>query len=220
MSPHSLVFRPSKSMPSASRQGGLVLFFALIAMVAMSLAAVALVRSVDTATLISGNLAFRQSATSSGDGGVESAIAVLAAIDTANNGTNVFQSTAHPFNADNATIGYYSNIDPNLNLTASATWGNYDDDPEQTSATTNDGNGNRRRYIIQRMCRTANQVLSITNCLFSSAATDNSGKTVPLPSEICEGSGCPRGGQSPLYRVTVRITGPKNTVSYIQSIVH
>lgn len=215
MSTPPLALSPSKSAPPAATQRGLVLFFALIAMVAMSLAAVALVRSVDTATLISGNLAFRQSATSSGDGGVEGAIAVLAAIDTANTGTNVFQSTAHPFNADNATIGYYSNIDQALSLTASTTW-----DDDSSSDAVVDTSGNSRRYVIQRMCRTANQVLSITNCLFSSAATDNSGKTVPLPSEICEGSGCPRGGQSPLYRVTVRITGPKNTVSYIQSIVH
>ena len=44
----------------AGTQRGLVLFFALIALVAMSLAALALVRSVDTSTLISGNLAFRQ----------------------------------------------------------------------------------------------------------------------------------------------------------------
>ena len=39
------------------RQHGLVLFFALIAMVVMSLAAVALIRAVDTSTLIAGNLA-------------------------------------------------------------------------------------------------------------------------------------------------------------------
>ena len=43
------------------KQRGVVLFIALIALVAMSLAAVALVRSVDTATIIAGNLAFKQS---------------------------------------------------------------------------------------------------------------------------------------------------------------
>jgi len=58
----------------ASRQRGVVLFFALIALVVMSLAAVALIRSVDTNTLIAGNLAFKQAATSSGDSGLEMAI--------------------------------------------------------------------------------------------------------------------------------------------------
>ncbi len=51
-----------------SGQRGVALFFALICMVAIMLAAVMLVRSVDTATLIAGNLAFQQSATRSGDG--------------------------------------------------------------------------------------------------------------------------------------------------------
>ena len=44
-------------------QKGFVLFLALVSLVVMSLAAVALIRSVDTNSLITGNLAFRQNAT-------------------------------------------------------------------------------------------------------------------------------------------------------------
>jgi len=193
----------------------MVLFVALIAMVAIALAAVALVRSVDTTTLISGNLAFRQSATSSGDIGIGDAIAALTAIQTANAGTNVFMVTAHPLNNDSATTGYYTSINPALSLTNGATW---TDDTSSNSVV--DASGNSYRYIIQRMCRTANQLPRVENCLFSAATTDNSGKSVPLPSEICDTAGCPQGGQAPLYRVTVRVLGPKNTISYIQSIVH
>ena len=60
-SPRQMPFKPARS-----RQRGVSLFFALVCLVAIMLAAVALVRSVDTSTLISGNLAFQQSATSSG----------------------------------------------------------------------------------------------------------------------------------------------------------
>ena len=42
------------------RQHGVVLFVALIAMVVMSLAGVALIRSVDTTGSVAGNLAFRE----------------------------------------------------------------------------------------------------------------------------------------------------------------
>jgi hypothetical protein len=49
------------------------LFVALIVLVAMSLAGIALMRSVDTNVLIAGNLAFRQGATARGDWGVEDA---------------------------------------------------------------------------------------------------------------------------------------------------
>lgn len=215
MTAQTTSLRITLNSAAPNRQRGMVLFVALIAMVAMALAAVALVRSVDTTTLISGNLAFRQSTTSSGDIGVGDAIAALDAIETANAGTNVFMEPTHPFNQDSATTGYYTNIDPALALTAAASWTD-----ETSSNAVTDDSGNSYRYIIQRMCRTAEQLPRTDNCLFSAAATNNNGMSVPLPSEICNGPGCPQGGQSPLYRVTVRVVGAKNTVSYIQSIVH
>ena len=44
----------------ARRQRGVVLFIALIAMVVLSLAGVALIRSVDTTGSVAGNIAFRE----------------------------------------------------------------------------------------------------------------------------------------------------------------
>ena len=90
---------------AANDQGGMVLFFALIALVAMSLAGLVLVRSVDTSTIIAGNLAFKQAATTSGDAGAEAAIAALAAIQAANNAKNVYMDTTHAFNVTSATAG-------------------------------------------------------------------------------------------------------------------
>ena len=200
---------------SAARQRGLVLFFALIALVAMSLAALTLVRSVDTATLIAGNLAFRQAATTSGDGTVETAVTALSTMNANGAALNVYMDIGHPFNATSAVTGYYSNANT-LALTSSATWVDGVSSPESLA----DASGNRSRYIIERMCRTANQLLSKTNCLFSGEANHTSGKAVALPSSICEGAGCPKAGQLPVYRITTRITGPKNTISYIQAMVY
>ena len=56
---------------SMRREQGVVLFIALIVLVAMSLAGIALMRSVDTGILIAGNLGFRQNATHVGDLGIE-----------------------------------------------------------------------------------------------------------------------------------------------------
>lgn len=98
----------------------------------------------------------------------------------------------HPFNQDSATTGYYTNIDPidpALALTAAASWTD-----ETSSNAVTDDSGNSYRYIIQRMCRTAEQLPRTDNCLFSAAATNNNGMSVPLPSEICNGPGCPQGG--------------------------
>jgi hypothetical protein len=53
------------------------MFIALLVMVALSLAGLALIRSADTATVVSGNLAFKQSAIYAIDRSVEQAIDAL-----------------------------------------------------------------------------------------------------------------------------------------------
>src|SRR4029450_482258 len=67
------VVMKTPARPVPRRERGAILFIALIVLVAMSLAGIALMRSVDTNVLIAGNLAFRQGATSAGDWGIESA---------------------------------------------------------------------------------------------------------------------------------------------------
>ena len=62
-----------KIAPRRERQRGVVLFIALIVLVAMALAGIALVRSVDTGILVAGNIAFKQGATNAGDQGLEAA---------------------------------------------------------------------------------------------------------------------------------------------------
>lgn len=206
------------------KQRGIVLFFALIALLVLSLAAVALIRSVDTSTIIAGNLAFKQTATSSGDTGIEAAMAWMTATQAANSTVNVLSDPAHTFNQDAPGQGYYSSVhddpaDPSyVGLFSSATWGPGNSvlvgaDPDPVT-------GNTTRYIIQRLCRTANQPVGTANCLFSGALLDNNGQQVKLPQEICKGSGCPVAGQTPMIRVTSRVTGPKNTVSYVQAFVY
>lgn len=201
----------------AAKQRGVVLFFALIALVALSLAAVALVRSVDTSTLIAGNLAFKQSATASGDSGINAAISWLAATQAANTTLNLLTDPSHPFNITDlaARPGYHSHVDPALDITAAATWDN-----SNSVLVGTDGSGNTIRYLIQRMCSTANALPTVQNCLFSSATEDNSGQTIPLPQEVCVGAGCPQRGQNPQVRITARTTGPRSTVSYVQTFVY
>ncbi len=63
------------SRPAAQR--GVVMFIALLVMVALSLAGIALIRSADTATVVAGNLAFKQAAASAVDRSVEQAIEAL-----------------------------------------------------------------------------------------------------------------------------------------------
>ncbi len=205
----------------ANRQRGVVLFLALIALVVMSLAAVALIRSVDTNTLIAGNLSFRQSATLAGDVGIEAAIARLKVVrdSSANTGKNVITDASHTFNKTDLAneAGYFSSSTEltDAQLTTASTWAG-----TNVKSLATDGNGNTVQYIVQRMCRVPNVRIQDADCLFSAASNDNSGQGIKLPKNICDGPGCPSAGETPQVRITVRTAGSRNTVSYLQAFVY
>lgn len=183
-----------------AKQRGVVLFFALIALVVMSLAAVALIRSVDTNTIIAGNLGFKQSATVSADSGVETAI------------TWVFGHQAI-LEADHLDEGYYATS------TGDAKTSIEENAKMATGIGISDGkdsSGNTISYVVQRMCKNAGPS-SPTHCLFGPPGED------PNSNADCDyGNPCLNAAPSDslMYRVTVKVTGPKNTVSYTQAFVY
>lgn len=232
-------------VPQAYKQRGTVLFFALVALVAMSLAAVALIRSVDTSTIIAGNLAFKQSATSSGDSGIDAALTWLANVQTVSDAANdpdlnVLNNHAHPYNltclatraaatldADDPGCpviipGYHSSLDPAIDLFSAAAWNATNSCGLGVDcADVADNSGNTVRYIVQRMCRNANQPIQTADCLFAEGEEgENDGQHIKPPQEFCDGPGCPLPGQTPQVRITARTAGPRNTVSYVQAFVY
>jgi len=189
----------------AKRQQGLVLFIALVALVAMSLAAAALVRSVDSGVLVAGNLAFKQSAIMSAESGIADAYKYI--------NDNAASLTAN-------SAGYFANFDDSISLTSSSTWGS--GNSRAVLKDLYDLSGNETRYIIQRMCRTDGAV-DRDKCLVgtgNAAANSKGGKS--------EGGGAGGGGydaatggsDAVVYRVTARVAGPKNTFSYIQAFIY
>jgi len=188
------------------------LFIVLIALIAIMLTAASLTRSVDTNTMIAGNLAFKQSATASADSGLERAITWLHETDDANHGKDPFVDADHSFNHNNVSVGYYSFVDPNLDLFADATWA-----ASAGTCAAPDGAGNTVCYIIQRMCRTAEQVLSEADCLFSDGEINTSSMRVKSATEAGAKT---TGNGEPMLRVTVRVVGPRNTSSYVQAFVY
>jgi len=186
---------------------------------------VALIRSIDTSTLIAGNLTFKQAATSSSDSGLQAAISWLSTTEAANTGINVLMDSSHPFNNTGGSgpylnPGYYSALDPALSLTNSSGGSRVLWDNNDSFLVGTDSTGNTTRYIIQRMCRTANTPVQSANCLFSVASESKDGMSILLPQDVCKGNGCPAAGQSPQIRITARTTGPRNTVSYVQAFVY
>ncbi|PPC87612.1 MAG: hypothetical protein CTY37_03215 [Methylotenera sp.] len=197
-------------------QSGVVLFLAMIALVVMSLAAVALIRSVDTNSMITGNLAYKQTATVSSSYGIESMVDTLGpqalTYGDANDEPNGYYALCSRF--DGASTDRCSGG----NLTLDASW-----DPGTTSRLATgtginagrDAYGNTIQYIVERMCHQVGTPTKLA-CLQAGSDLDNGSKNVLNEPT----AGAPTtAADLPLYRVTVRITGPKNTISYVQAFI-
>jgi Tfp pilus assembly protein PilX len=197
--------QPSRATGHGGRQRGTVLLIALILLVALSLAGIALIRSVSTSNMIAGNLAFQQAATHSADVGVETALAFL----LANSGAGT--TTLHGSVLSGGGTRYVAyRQDPATGVNWDTFW-NTLAGAGAVNTVAADGAGNTVSYVIHRLC-------------------DNVG--VPIypgcsapPTDIGQSSGSLGGGvvqvtadKQVYYRVTVRVTGPRNTLSYVQAI--
>ncbi len=191
------------------RQSGVVLIISLIVLVAMMLAAIALVRMADTNNLIAGNMAFQQAATRSGDQGLETAFTWLQA--RASGVTLESSDATGGYRADGATLG------PNLTTNPPQSWDAYWSASlaaRAIGAAQVDAAGNTVYYVIDRLCRSTGSRSNGADCVASPSANPNNagsaqtaGVKPPDPPSVV------------YYRITARIEGPRNTVSYVQSIV-
>ncbi|WP_334190344.1 pilus assembly PilX family protein [Noviherbaspirillum sp.] len=200
------------------RQDGVVLLFALIILVAMTMAGVAMIRSVDTGNVVIANLGFKQGTTWAADTGTETAIDWLRTVGA---GTNT----------DQASQGYYATSQDALDLTGTSK------DPNKAlvdwdlngcnganasacvtpSAPMDAGFGNSVNYIIHRLCKTGGGVNDPGN---SCATNLPAAETSPNKDEISPGTPRAQGAPSVYYRITSRAKGPKNSVTFVETVMH
>ncbi|MBI3350681.1 MAG: hypothetical protein HY020_26225 [Burkholderiales bacterium] len=201
------------------RQQGLVLVLALVVLVAMSLAAIGLMRGVLGSNRVAGNLAYQQAAVQAADVGAETAIAWLEQMT--NEKLAGSAAGAPPVNANRlygnlkTTTGAAYNYvatraDPGVNQSWEGFW--------QTLSAANqvndlavDATGNRVSFVIHRLCA------------FSGAPKDAVCETSPVVSTGEKNYGMqdtpqPKALGQIYYRVTVRVQGPRNATSFIQVI--
>lgn len=200
-------WRLTRVSPQRHKQKGMSLFIALIVLVAMTLAGIALVRSMDTTTIISGNLAFRQSTLSATDQGINAAyLWLMSKVGTPS------------LNSSDTNFGYYSSkLDPEPDWKDPATWSGLN-----TFTLTPDAASNTTTYIIHRMCTQPNTAYN----------GNNGGVANQCSTAVSTSSGvCPGGSQSignycfdatasgVYYRVTARTVGPRNSTSIVQAML-
>lgn len=218
--------------PPAARQSGLVLIVALVLLLAMSIAGIALIRSIDTNSLLAGNLAFRQGAAMAGDVGVELARSYLL-------------SHLDSLDGDVPGDGYYATRQNAIDLTGNRTPGQAADNVQWPNSPAGmatpycqanpDSVDNRICYIIHRMCNSAGPA-AIESCSTQVSGEANAGTSGGVPAGSSRGTVAAREGYQgqfsglpasatnntvlhTYYRITVRIEGPRNNVSFIQAFL-
>jgi len=192
-------------LPTARSQRGTMLIIALIVLVAMTLAGIATMRSVDTATVMAGNIAFRQSALNAADQGLVAAFALLTG------------KSADTLKNDNAFAGYFSSapgVEPD-----------WTDDNAWVVATklnggTPDAAGNVVSYVVQRLCSLANAAATATNNQCGSTVTSSA-----VLSRVGEDNFRLAGAEfttqlQPQYRITVRAVGPRRSIAIVQMLAY
>jgi type IV pilus assembly protein PilX len=184
------------------RQKGMVsTLIALIVLVTSLLAAMALMRSVDTSNTVAGSLTFRQAVLQEAE---------RAYVDAQQNIT-FSQPTS---DADVASLGYYAEPQP-------ATARSAGDIPNvlvnQTSGyatvTPIDSKDNSVIYVVERLCSAAGSATT-SSCIVPGASISGGSSSNQTSDNLTFSN-----GTSAAFRLTVRVTSQKGAVAYVQTIM-
>ena len=206
-------------MHGERRQGGAALFMALIMLVAMSIAAVSLVRSVDTTVTIAGNLAFQQAALQASDFGVEAAAHDL---DTKPRESQwKVGGTCRLTSAEPTVSNYFPTMFATASTMGSPTIGGrsytipgvptLDWDKVACIEDSRIPDGYRVQYVIDRMCTGTLPIANRAESCVSDNPEEGGSRRARSP-RITAAS-------SIRYRLTVRVTGPNNAQSFVQVVL-
>lgn len=208
----------------AKRQGGVTLLFTLMALLVVATGALALSLSVQLGSLMIGNLGFKNDAVAAGAAGAEEAAAWLDKYSA-----GAFLESNH---VDEA--GYYATALEDLDATGTLTtkakpmqlvqWdgnGKCSDDFSPCTVkpyrSTKKVNGNDVQWVITRLCAAAGPPGTTNSCARPPAADiANSADR----GEVVVGGRITIGNITPYFRIIVRVAGPRNTVSYTETMVH
>ena len=187
---------PARFGIALRNEDGVVVIVVLTALLIMAISASALLRSVEAAVAVTGNLGFMHAALAGADDAVENAVAAL------------FEQhrIADP-TAEDAANGYFPSRQAGENARgvplALQALANYPPDAPALEA----GNGNVVRFVIERMCLAAGPVTA-DNC-----------SLVPIvePPLAIPGEPYTEPPRVPVFRQTIRVDGPAHATQFVQA---
>lgn len=200
---------PVRPLRTRDAQRGVVLLFALIALAILLVGAVALVRSSTANLFTAGNLAFKQDLSNQGERAVPLVMAALrtgalsnADARAANQPAQNYSALMLPVNEVGIPTALLAN-----DATFQGAWTAPDIIPTDASGRPQ---GVRVRYIVDRLCSVAGNESTLGDQCARSRVGVRSGSPQLQAADLI-------GGQPIVYRLTVRVDGPRGTQSFFQT---
>jgi len=195
--------RISARYAPANGQRGVVLVVALVALVVLLFSSVALVKSFQAASALSGGLAFKRDLVSRAERGFQQAMGVINTTINAAPENNLPASFYFATSLANDSHGIPSLLLTDAAFTAAGL---------STSADINAGDSVTVRYVIDRQCATGTTVFNSQLC----GATSIPQKKIQAGSDSDPSKGSLGGDLHPIYRISVRVSGPRGSQAYLQ----
>lgn len=230
--------RPFALRPRAA-QRGTTLLFTLIALVVMLIAAVALIRSMNTALFNAGNLAFKRELQNQAEQVVPSILALV---------RDGALSTTAARGQHHRSLNYSASVLPSTAQGIPVVLVQRDESAfEAVASAANDlrmgqAGSVSLRYVIDRQCRSVGDeaVLGEESCVISPDSSAPSGGSsslqgqsaafgsaqaasaaaaagATLPTSATGGAGASAVPPQIVYRISVRVTGPRDTQAFFQT---
>jgi type IV pilus assembly protein PilX len=184
-------------------QRGMVLVFALITLVILLIGAVAISRSITSSQLVIGNIGFKRDLTNQGERALQIAMDAVRstgvlATDAARNANLQSANYSASLLATNSQ-GIPTAL---LSDTQFAAVGTADQDIKV------EGMGVTIRYVIDRMATKegacSSKICTMVSQKVPGSASNDQGKGLSTP-------------EQPIFRITLRVSGPRKTLSFFQS---
>lgn len=210
-----------RSQP-ATRQRGVVLLFSLIALVIMLIAAAALVRSFQSSLFSSGNIAFKRDLQNQGERAADKVLTAFRAGALSNPTARAANQVASNYSASMLTVNAQGVPDALRDDTAFAAVGVATNDITPANETSLARQNVSIRYVIDRLCATAGaeSTLGAAGCVVANNPVPSGTSAANMQSAertLGVGGGTPTNQPSLIYRLSIKVTGPRNTQSFFQT---
>jgi Tfp pilus assembly protein PilX len=187
-----------------SGQRGVTLIIALIALITLTVGAIAMVRSTSTSLRMSGNLAFKRDLANQSERAVAAALADLRTGTLASASSREANRVASNYSASVLTSPGQGIptvlVDDSAFTSAGFTRADIADAASRLTI----------RYVIDRQCTAAGAYDAAMCSGISTIAGDKGGSSSGSDSKA-------GGGSAPVYRISIRVSGPRGVQTFLQT---